>query len=136
MASIRQWLLRIVAVFRHGRAEDDLAREVNSHLELLEEKFRAEGLSPQDAGSPLGARLAVSSRPRSTSAASDGDRPSVRNFSSSNSRWALTSRRELVFSAAVTEHGDDAKQPLSNRRHHSLRSATTGSTRVACLAGR
>ncbi len=49
MASIRQWLLRIVSVFRHGRAEDDLAREVSSHLELLEENFRAEGLSPEDA---------------------------------------------------------------------------------------
>jgi predicted permease len=49
MASIRQWLLRLVSVFRHGHAEDELAREVNSHLELLEEKFRAEGMSPQDA---------------------------------------------------------------------------------------
>jgi putative ABC transport system permease protein len=49
MASIRQWLLRIVSVFRHGRAEDDLAREVTAHLDLLEEQFRAEGLTPQDA---------------------------------------------------------------------------------------
>ena len=49
MASIRQWLLRLVSVFRHGHAEDELAREVNAHLELLEEKFRAEGMSPQDA---------------------------------------------------------------------------------------
>ena len=42
-------MLRIVAVFRHGRAEDELAREVNAHLELLEEKFRAEGMSAADA---------------------------------------------------------------------------------------
>ena len=56
MASIRQWLLRIVSVFRHGRAEDELRREVNAHLELLEEKFRTDGLSPPDAA--LAARKA------------------------------------------------------------------------------
>jgi putative ABC transport system permease protein len=49
MASLRQFIFRILSVFRHGRAEDELAREVNAHLELLEEQFRAEGLSPQDA---------------------------------------------------------------------------------------
>lgn len=49
MAAIRQWLLRIVAVFRHGRAEDELAREVDAHLALLEEQFRGHGLSPQEA---------------------------------------------------------------------------------------
>jgi predicted permease len=56
MASIRQWVLRIVSVFRHGRAEDELRREVNAHLELLEEKFRTDGLSPSDAA--LAARKA------------------------------------------------------------------------------
>ena len=49
MASIRQLLLRLVSVFRNGRAEDDLAREVNAHLALLEEKFRAEGMSADEA---------------------------------------------------------------------------------------
>jgi predicted permease len=49
MAAIRQFLLRLVAVFRSDRAEDDLAREVNSHLGLLEEKFHAEGMSADDA---------------------------------------------------------------------------------------
>jgi len=49
MASIRQLLLRLLAVFRHDRAEDELAREVNAHLELLEETFRAGGMSAADA---------------------------------------------------------------------------------------
>jgi len=49
MASIRQFLVRLASVFRSNRAEDDLAREVNAHLGLLEERFRAEGLSPEDA---------------------------------------------------------------------------------------
>jgi putative ABC transport system permease protein len=49
MASVRQFLLRLVSVFRSGHAEDDLAREVNSHLALLEEGFRAGGMSAEDA---------------------------------------------------------------------------------------
>ena len=49
MAPIRQFLLRVLALFRSDRAEDDLTREVNSHLALLEEQFLANGLSPRDA---------------------------------------------------------------------------------------
>ncbi len=49
MSPIRQFFLRILSLFRHDRAEDELAREVNSHLELLADQFRAQGLSPQDA---------------------------------------------------------------------------------------
>ena len=49
MAALRRVLLRVVSLFRHNRDEDDLAREVNAHLALLEEKFRAEGLSAEDA---------------------------------------------------------------------------------------
>ncbi len=49
MASIRQLLLRLLSTFRNGRAEDDLSREVNAHLALLEEQFAAGGMSPGDA---------------------------------------------------------------------------------------
>ena len=49
MASIRQFLLRLVSLFRSRRAEDDLAREMNAHLELLEEKLRGDGLSADEA---------------------------------------------------------------------------------------
>ena len=49
MARLRQFLLRLAAVFRGGRAEAELAREMNAHLELLEEKFQAEGMSAEDA---------------------------------------------------------------------------------------
>jgi predicted permease len=49
MASIRQFLLRLVAAFRAGRAEADLAREVSAHLALLEDQFRAAGMSEDDA---------------------------------------------------------------------------------------
>ncbi len=40
MAGLRRFLQRIVSAVRHDRAEDDLAREVASHLALLEEQFR------------------------------------------------------------------------------------------------
>ncbi len=56
MAPIRQFLLRLLSLFRFNRAEDDLTREVNSHLALLEEKFRLDGLSPREAA--LAARKA------------------------------------------------------------------------------
>ena len=49
MEALRRFLLRIVTAIRPARAEDDLAREVASHLALLEERFRHEGLSPEAA---------------------------------------------------------------------------------------
>jgi predicted permease len=49
MDALRRFLLRIVATIRPGRVEDELAREVASHLALLEEHFRHEGLSPEAA---------------------------------------------------------------------------------------
>ena len=42
MASLRRLCLRLVSSFRNGRAEDDLSREINARLAMLEEKFRAD----------------------------------------------------------------------------------------------
>jgi predicted permease len=49
MAGLRRFLQRIVSAVRQDRAEDDLAREVASHLALLEEQFRNQGMSPDEA---------------------------------------------------------------------------------------
>ena len=49
MASLRQLLSRLLSIFRNGRSERELTREIESHLALLEDKFIAEGLSPDDA---------------------------------------------------------------------------------------
>lgn len=49
MSSLRQFLQRVVTAFRHERAEDELAREIRSHLALLEKKFLRDGLSPEEA---------------------------------------------------------------------------------------
>ena len=46
MSRVRRFLLRIYNTIRPGRAERQFAREVSSHLALLEERFIASGLTP------------------------------------------------------------------------------------------
>jgi predicted permease len=50
MPSIRRTVRRLLSPLRHGTAEDNLAREVRAHLQLLEDEFVAKGLSREDAG--------------------------------------------------------------------------------------
>lgn len=49
MAAIRRTLARLWTIARSGRAEAELAREIESHLRLLEDGFIAQGMSPDDA---------------------------------------------------------------------------------------
>ena len=49
MSKIRRFFQRLSAPFRGRRSEADLAREINAHLQLLEEVFIAKGMSPEDA---------------------------------------------------------------------------------------
>jgi predicted permease len=49
MTTIRRLFHRALTLFRSGRAETDLAREVNSHLRLLEDQFVARGMSAAEA---------------------------------------------------------------------------------------
>ena len=46
---VRRLFLRLLSFFRLNRAETDLAREITSHLQLLEDEFVAKGMSRQDA---------------------------------------------------------------------------------------
>src|SRR5262245_29400000 len=48
MSKVRLFFCRLWASFHGGRAEADLGREINAHLQLLEEKFVAEGMSPEE----------------------------------------------------------------------------------------
>jgi hypothetical protein len=43
MAALRRFLFRLLNVLRPGRAEDELNREVTSHLGLMEDEFRGRG---------------------------------------------------------------------------------------------
>jgi len=46
---VRRVLHRLMSFFRSGRAEDELAREIDSHLQLLEDKFLARGMTSEEA---------------------------------------------------------------------------------------
>lgn len=48
MAAIRRFLLRLMSFFRSGH-EDDLAREIRTHLQLLEDQCIAQGMSADEA---------------------------------------------------------------------------------------
>ena len=47
--NLRRVVLRLVLVFRSGREEAELAREIRAHLQPLEQ-FAARGMSREDAG--------------------------------------------------------------------------------------
>src|SRR5215207_4766313 len=49
MPLFRRLVLRFFALFRSNRAEDDLAREIDAHLRLIEDEFVARGMSATDA---------------------------------------------------------------------------------------
>ena len=49
MSAPRRFLLRLLNFVRPGRTERDLAREVASHLALLEDEYVRRGLSPEEA---------------------------------------------------------------------------------------
>ena len=46
---MRRYFLRLVNLFRGGRAELELAREIEAHLALLQEDFERRGLPPEEA---------------------------------------------------------------------------------------
>jgi len=56
---VRRFILRLLNVFRRERAEDDLAREIDAHLAMLESHHRRRGLSVEEAR--LAARRAMGS---------------------------------------------------------------------------
>ena len=49
MSSVRRLLLRLYHIARRDPAEAELSREIASHLTLLEDRFRAQGLPPDEA---------------------------------------------------------------------------------------
>ena len=49
MAEIRRLLARLLSLFRSSRAEAELTREMQAHLQLLEDQFLARGMSATEA---------------------------------------------------------------------------------------
>src|ERR1700734_767957 len=46
---MRRFLSKLANLFRGGRAESELAREIETHLTLLQEDFERRGLTPEEA---------------------------------------------------------------------------------------
>ncbi len=51
MSTLRRFLMRLASFLRPGRADAELARELASHLAMIEDDFRRRGLAPADARS-------------------------------------------------------------------------------------
>ena len=49
MAAVRRFLLRLANLLRPGRAEPDLARELDAHLTLVADDLERRGMTPEDA---------------------------------------------------------------------------------------
>jgi predicted permease len=47
--SMRRFALRVLSFFRSSRSENELTREIDSHLQLLEDQFIARGMNTEDA---------------------------------------------------------------------------------------
>lgn len=51
---MRQLFFRLLSLFRPDRAEQELSREINSHLQLLEDQYVAKGMDPGEARHAFG----------------------------------------------------------------------------------
>jgi predicted permease len=85
MAAVRQFLLRLLAPFRRGPSEQELAREIDAHLGLLEEQFMAKGMSVADAR--LAARRAFGGVEQAKERQRD-----ARSF-----RWIEDAQRDIAY---------------------------------------
>ena len=63
MREIRRFFSRLIAFFRANQADSDLTREIDAHLQLLQDQFIAKGMTPEEAG-----YSAASTRQRNSSA--------------------------------------------------------------------
>ena len=54
---MRRFLMRIVALVMASRAEEELAREIEAHLAILQREYESRGMPPEDAR--LAARRAM-----------------------------------------------------------------------------
>ncbi len=97
---MRRILLRLLSVFRHGRAEDELAREIDAHLALLEDEYRRRGLS--DTQARLAARRAINGVERTKDAHRDARAFVWIEDFARDARLALrTMRRDKGWTAVV-----------------------------------
>jgi hypothetical protein len=49
MKDLRRFVLRFLSLFTNSRAEAELDREIAAHLQLLEDNFLGQGMTPKEA---------------------------------------------------------------------------------------
>ena len=87
ISTLRNFIAKTATLFRRERAERELTREIDSHLQLLEDQFVTRGLSAEDA------RVAARRAFGGVDQAREGHRD-ARSF-----RWIDDSRRDIVYAA-------------------------------------
>jgi predicted permease len=92
MGELRRLWQRLASVFRPRHAEDDLARDVAAHLQLLEDHFASRGLPPD------AARAAAKRAFGGVEQAKERHRD-VRSF-----RWLDDARRDIGYAARSLSH--------------------------------
>lgn len=85
MASLRQFVSRLLSIFRSDRSERELSKEIESHLALLEDEYVAKGLSPADA--KLAARRSFGGV----------DQAKERQRDARSFRWPESVRRDVAY---------------------------------------
>jgi hypothetical protein len=92
MTAVRRFVRRMLAFLRSGRAEDELAREIASHRDLIEDDLRRQGLT-HDEASAAARRAFVG-----VEAAKDAQRD-ARSFA-----WLEDARRDVRYAVRMLAH--------------------------------
>ncbi len=87
MATMRQWLLKVITFFRSGRADAELEREIAAHLAMIEDDLRQRGLSTEQA------RAAARRSFRGV------DQAKERHRDARSLAWLEDGRRDLYYAA-------------------------------------
>src|SRR4029078_3954059 len=89
MSDFRRLVLRLVHALWPARGESDLAREIASHLAILEDEFRRRGLTPEEA------RLAARRAFGGVEQAKENQRE-ARSF-----RWLSDARQDIQYASRM-----------------------------------
>ena len=92
MTAVRRFVRRMLAFLRSGRAEDELAREIASHRDLVEDDLRRQGLTHDEA------RAAARRAFVGVEAAKDAQRD-ARSFA-----WLEDARRDVRYAVRMLAH--------------------------------
>jgi putative ABC transport system permease protein len=85
MAPLRRFVLRVLSLFRTERAEQELSREIDAHLALIEDDLRRQGMT--DADARLAARRAFGGV----------DQAKERHRDARAFRWIDDARRDFAY---------------------------------------